>query len=96
MLHILAHSPYADAALFTRLCNTIEAGDTLLLIEDGVLGVCGEAASALGSFQGQVFALAADVEARGLTAKVDPMIGQVDMPGFVRLSAEHATSISWR
>ena len=93
MLHIVNKSPHERNALASCL-RVAQPGQALLLIEDGVIAATGpglgDAASRL-----KVYALAPDLAARGLSAKVAPGITAIDYAGFVDLVAEHSTSQSW-
>lgn len=93
MLHIVNKSPNERNALASCL-RVAQAGQALLLIEDGVIAATGQglgdAASRL-----KVYALAPDLAARGLAAKLAPGITAIDYAGFVDLVAEHSTSQSW-
>ncbi len=96
MLHIINKSPYDRPALDSAL-NT---GDgAILLIEDGVYAAAkgGAAEAKIKAAQGKfkVYALQADLEARGIADRVTDGVTAVDYAGFVDLVAEHKTNQSW-
>ena len=98
MLHIVNKSPYEKTTLASCLEHAGQ-GAAVLLIEDGVYGATkGNAAE--GAVRGAigraaVYALAPDLEARGMRDKVIEGVKLVDYEGFVDLVAEHKTSQSW-
>jgi tRNA 2-thiouridine synthesizing protein B len=97
MLHIVNKSPLERPSLDAVL-QTGDAG-AILLIEDGVYGAtkgsAGEAKlkSALGKFK--VYALAPDLEARGIADRLMDGVTAVDYGGFVDLVCENKTCQSW-
>lgn len=80
-----------------KICSP---GDAILLLEDGVLAII---ASAPTSQQLQtliqegtnVFALAADVAARGLNENTLDQIEQISYDDFVQLTIQHHRVQSW-
>jgi tRNA 2-thiouridine synthesizing protein B len=96
-LHLFSTSP-ANVALLDECCAALRAGDTLLLLGEGVH------AAAAGSLAAQrleslpadvtVCALDEDSVARGLKP-VSARIVAVNYAGFVALACEHARSVSW-
>jgi len=98
MLHIVNKSPLDRNSLDTCLA-TAQPGGVLLLIEDGVYAATnGNAAQAklqqaMGSLK--VYALRADLEARGMADRVIEGVSLVDYGGFVDLVTEHNTCQSW-
>lgn len=98
MLHIVNKSPFERGALDTCLKNA-QAGSAVLLTEDGVYAAM-RGAGAEGSMQEamktmQVYALAPDLEARGVHNRVIDGIKLVDYAGFVDLVCEHNNCQSW-
>jgi tRNA 2-thiouridine synthesizing protein B len=97
MLNIVNKSPLDRSSLDACL-QSAEAG-AILLIEDGVYaatkGSAGETKlnSAGGKFK--IYALAPDIEARGIADRVMDGVTLVDYGGFVDLVAEHRTTQSW-
>jgi tRNA 2-thiouridine synthesizing protein B len=98
MLHIVNKSPSERNALASCL-RLAQDGQALLLIEDGVLAATPAlaASSGLAAATGRlkVFALKADIEARGMAARVADGVTVVDYGGFVDLTVEHGTCQSW-
>lgn len=96
MLHTINKAPHVrdcfDACL--RVCGTTA---TIVLIEDGVYAAIAnsEPAQRLCAQAKTVFALQADIDARGLTNRIDPRIQIIDYAGFVQLCCEHETIQSW-
>lgn len=97
MLHMVNKSPFSSGAL-ELAARFFGEGDKVLLYEDGVF-----AAAAGTSFEKrlgelakghEVFALQADLKARGIT-KVAPQVKVVDYGGFVDLVAANKTD-SWQ
>ncbi|MBU2895586.1 sulfurtransferase complex subunit TusB [Vibrio hepatarius] len=69
--------------------------DILLLIQDAVYAVnpLHRTYPLLKTFNTLV--LKSDLEARGMLNRVSPSINVVDYEGFVDLTVEHATSLTW-
>lgn len=90
MLHILkSQQAILDAAL------VVSEGDTLLLIEEAVYAANPQHQS-FPQLKGlSVFALQADLEARGISGRVSPSIEVLDYLGFVDLTAQNDKSITW-
>lgn len=97
-LHTVNRSPYLDSALASCL-RYAAPGSAVLLIEDAVVAAVagslwGERlAQEAGEFR--LYALAADVAARGLCAKLMPGIALVDDAGFVALAVAHDKVVAW-
>lgn len=97
MLHIVNKSPYERPALNSVLATA--EGGSILLIEDAVYAAVkggaeeGKIKSALGKFK--IYALASDLEARGMADRVIDGVTVVDYAGFVDLVADHKTCQSW-
>jgi tRNA 2-thiouridine synthesizing protein B len=98
MLHIVNKSPFEKTTLESCL-RIARPGSALLLIEDAVYAVAkGNAVEArirqaIESLE--VYALAPDLEARGMKDKAIEGIRLVDYAGFVDLVAAHETVQSW-
>ncbi len=96
MLHIINKSPFSDIALESCV-RAAQKGDSILLIEDAVLGVMagGKAASLVAQAQKNypVYALDADLKARGVDRLADG-VKVVDYAGFVDL-VEKEKTMSW-
>ncbi|PCJ22324.1 MAG: sulfurtransferase complex subunit TusB [Gammaproteobacteria bacterium] len=98
MLHLINQSPLQHGTLDSCL-RFIEPEDSILLIEDGVYGAsphtpCREALE-LASRSIKLYALEADLSARGLNKPLLPCITLVSYAEFVELSASHDTVQSW-
>ena len=98
MLHIVNKSPFEKTTLESCL-RIARPGSALLLIEDAVYAAARgnaiearmrEAAESL-----EVYALAPDLEARGMKEATIDGIRLVDYAGFVDLVAAHETVQSW-
>ncbi len=96
MLHIVNKSPFSDIALESCIKTALK-GDSIILIEDAVLGVMagGKAASLIQEAQknNTVYALEADLKARGVDRQVAG-VKTVDYAGFVEL-VEKERPMSW-
>jgi len=98
MLHTVNKSPFERDALESCLRHAA-AGDTVLLIEDGVYGAMRGGAftprlqQALQSMR--VCALQPDVEARGIRDKLLAEVTLIDYGGFVDLAVEHYPIMAW-
>lgn len=99
ILHTINKSPFTHTTLASclQVCNT---QDGLLLLEDGVFGAltaapCSEEISALIANGLKIYALASDVNARGLQEKIRSDIQLTDYKGFVQLSIKHNCTQSW-
>ena len=87
LLHTVSKSPTSSFALASCL-RCIDDHAVLLLLEDGVYAAVanGEAARAIASHGVACHVLRADVEARGLSGKLDPRFQLADYDDFVNLS----------
>ena len=98
MLHIINKSPFAANALDTCL-RMAQAGHAVLLIEDGVYAATQGTATAERMRQAasklKLFVLQPDLDARGMSAKLQDGITPVDYAGFVDLVEQYPTSQSW-
>ena len=96
MLHIVNQSPFNRSCLADclRVCNSQAA---ILLIEDGVYAARadGEWVRRIFAKTRRVYALDADITARGLNGKIAADIVSVDYDGFVRLCCEYSSTHSW-
>lgn len=97
MLNIVNKSPLDRGSLDTCI-QSAEPG-AILLIEDGVYaatrGSAGEGKLKAASGKFKIYALAPDMEARGIADRVMEGVTLVDYGGFVDLVAEHKTTHSW-
>jgi len=88
-LHTFNKSPTPE-----RL-QLLAAGDALLLLEDAVYAAQ-QAQPPLQVPAGvTLYVLAADLAARGISARIRPDFCSVDHAGFVGLSLAHAKVINW-
>lgn len=98
MLHIVNKSPFQTSTLDTCL-RMAQAGNALLLIEDGIYAATAGSAAEARIRQActtlKVYALRPDMDARGVTGKLIEGVTPVDYAGFVDLTVEHSTSHSW-
>lgn len=98
MLHIVNKSPYERNALESCL-RLAQSGSALLLIEDGVYaatrGNAAEARLKEAMARLKVYALKADLEARGVAGRVMDGIELVDYGGFVDLACGQPNCQSW-
>ncbi|MEK9719451.1 MAG: sulfurtransferase complex subunit TusB [Quisquiliibacterium sp.] len=97
MLHIVNKSPTAAPALSSAL--RLSGKGALLLIEDAVyaatLGSPAEAELRKAQDRLKVYALAPDLEARGMADRVSDGVTLIDYDGFVDLVVEHSSCQSW-
>ncbi|MGV3346755.1 sulfurtransferase complex subunit TusB [Enterobacteriaceae bacterium LUAb1] len=95
MLHLLFDSP--SQSDFLLMLRTLQPGDELLLLQDGVLAALRGSRwwAALESKSIPVFVLADDVFARGVGAQIPDGVAFVDYTDFVRMTVRHSKQISW-
>ena len=98
MLHTVNKSPFEHSALETCL-RYARQGSSVLLIEDAVYAAARDTAVAQAVQEAlkrvQLYALAPDVEARGMQNRVLDGVRLVDYEGFVDLVVEHNAVQSW-
>ena len=98
MLHTVNKSPFEHSALETCL-RYARQGAAVLLIEDGVYAAMRDTAVAPQVQEAMqrvsVYALKADVEARGMQNRMMDGVRLVDYGGFVDLVVEHNAVQSW-
>jgi tRNA 2-thiouridine synthesizing protein B len=98
MLHTVNKSPF-DHNAFETCLRFARKGAAVLLIEDGVYAAARDTAvskrvqEALKNVA--IYALQADVEARGMQNRVMDGVRLVDYGGFVDLVVEHNAVQSW-
>lgn len=97
LLHTLNKSPYQHQALKScaEFCTT---DDALILIEDGVYAIHHPDLALIVKSGTQVFALEADVKARGLTTLSTTASDQCELVSydrFVALCVEYPKQKSW-
>ncbi|HEC13475.1 MAG TPA: sulfurtransferase complex subunit TusB [Acidiferrobacteraceae bacterium] len=98
MLHTVNKSPFQANALLSCL-RVVKKGSAILLIEDGVYGAL-VGTKATPTIQeamknSKVYALAPDLEARGIQDNVLKGVKTIDYGGFVDLVAEYDTVQAW-
>ena len=71
----------------------IEPGDAIVLLEDGVYAASEGVESGMANAGVAVYAVAADVSARGID--VIDSVSIIDYDGFVRLCTEHDVVKNW-
>lgn len=98
ILHTVNKSPF-DKNSLERAIGTAKDGSSVLLLEDGVYGAIKGAKSSAMVEEAmktvKVYALSADVDARGVKSHVMDGIELVDYAKFVELAAEHSQVQSW-
>jgi len=74
-----------------------DAGDDLLLLQDGVLAALAgsRALMQLSRSNATLWVLDEDVQARGLTAQISTSVQSIDYNGFVTLTIRHQQQIVW-
>ena len=98
ILHTVNKSPFDKNSLESCLKHTTE-GSAVLLIEDGVYGalkntaISSDLKSAM--LNVSIYALEADVQARGIDSNLLDGIELIDYKGFVELSIKHDKVQSW-
>ncbi len=98
-LHTVNKSPFEQRTL-SACINVCQPGDAILLIEDGVYGALpaspeANALAVLLSRQVKIFALEADLQARGLSDRLSSHVTVVNYEEFVSLCVAHNTIQSW-
>lgn len=84
-----------------RLClAALAPGDALLLIEDGVYLAADAAVQRMQEARAMteppaLFALAPDLAARGISARISPLVNVIEYADFVALCLQHERVVSW-
>lgn len=91
ILHTVNKSPFGNHCLQDCL-NVCTDNDTVLLLEDGVYGIN---FPALSNSPFRVYALQADIAARGLTDSIPETVTVIDDATFVTLCTEYSKVVSW-
>ncbi len=97
LLHILNKSPYRQQAL-KSCAEFCTADDALILIEDGVYAINHPDLALIHGMGTQIFAIEADVKARGLTTLSTSASDQYELVNydrFVALCVEYPKQKSW-
>lgn len=98
LLHTVNKSPFERNTLASCL-RYAQRGASILLIEDGVYAAVSDTMftptikAALGDYT--IYALRADIEARGLQGRLIDGITLIDYGGFVDLVTQHSAVQSW-
>lgn len=93
-LHIVSASPFTDQAL-QRCLTLVDAGDSVLLIEDAVYAAHAASPNALKPADEIAwYALDSDLKARGIT-QILPDVTVADYHDFVALVCRCKNSVSW-
>ena len=96
-LHLFSTSP-ANGALLDECCAALRAGDTLLLLGEGVHAAAAGslAARRLESLPAGVTVCALDEDSAARGGKpLSARIAAVNYADFVALACEHSRSVSW-
>lgn len=95
-LHIINKSPYQHQSLQDCL-DVCTKGDDILLIEDGVYAATANTdhCARLEACGLDVYALTPDIEARGLTERLNHPVRPISDAEFVELTVKHSAILSW-
>ncbi len=98
-LHTVNKSPFSSDRL-AQCLNVANSNHVIILLEDGIYGALPHSplTQSLDAFcksGGKVYAVIADIEARGLNDQIKPSVSQIDYAGFVDLCAQHNPIQSW-
>jgi tRNA 2-thiouridine synthesizing protein B len=94
ILYTLNKSAFGDPSLASCLRIAL-AGSSILLIENGVYAALPSSPIPIDSKKYKIYALDADLKARGLNHKIKPDITVIDYAGFVQLSIDHDQVQAW-
>jgi len=98
LLHTVNKSPFQNNS-FDSCLRVAKEGSAILFIEDGVYAAQKNTAMTAKIEEAmkkhKVYALAPDLDARGVQANVIDGVEVVDYAGFVDLAAEHSGVQSW-
>ncbi|MGL5798469.1 MAG: sulfurtransferase complex subunit TusB [Plesiomonas sp.] len=92
MLYTISHSPYQQNSL-PQLQALISKNDAILLWADGVIaGLVGtESAEQLLQAGVKIYVLQSDCLARGIAARLHPVIELINHEAWVQLTEQHPT-----
>ena len=95
MLHTLSRSPWHCD--IESLLSMLREGDTVLLIQDGVLAAVegSRFVDILCNAPISVSALKDDIDARGLSGQISTKIDVVSYTDFVNLAIQHTGQMNW-
>lgn len=85
----LVNKPPSNPALRSCLAS-VQAGDAVLLLEGGVYCVGCDVPDGV-----RMYALSADLRARGFADRLPDRVAAVDDAGFVALACEHKPIVTW-
>jgi len=94
LLHTFNKSPYRTQTL-TSCLELFSADDALVLLEDGVYAGTHPDLTNLLDKKRQVYAIEADVQARGLLDRMPAEIQIIDYAAFVALCCEYPKQKTW-
>ena len=95
ILHIVSASPFRHDTL-QRCLSLASEQDGILLIEDGVFALTNPVQHLPQPLPTHhMFALASDLQARGIDAKTNTSITIVDYEGFVTLATQFSKTLTW-
>lgn len=94
ILHTVNKSPLQHGALDSCL-QFMNAADVILLLEDGVFAALANANCGLERAPGLIYAISADVHARGLQDRLAERIELIDYGGFVDLCVKSTAVKNW-
>ena len=94
ILHTVNKSPFAADSLGQCL-RFAAADDAIVLIEDGVYAATRGYAESLATGELPVYALVADIQARGLTERLGGDIQPIDYDEFVDLCTQYDVIKNW-
>ncbi|GED22510.1 sulfurtransferase complex subunit TusB [Halomonas sabkhae] len=94
ILHVVNKAPDTGKTL-EQVLTAMSGDDSLLLIEDGVLGSLPALADRCAGLPGRCYVLREDLESRGLLARQDERFAVVDIEGFVSLTEQADKTVSW-
>ena len=83
-----------NRSLLSLCLRSVENGDSLLLIENGVYGAIQPHVAEIPAGVA-VYALQNDLDARGLSTRTAENVEVITDTGFVRLCCEHDKVINW-
>lgn len=94
ILHTVNKSPFASSGLASCL-RYVGPNDAIVLLEDGVYAGSRGVSSGLEHGDTRVYAIAADVSARGLDRRLRDGVHVIGYREFVRLCTEYEVVKNW-
>ena len=95
LLHIINKSPFSHRSLKTcsQFCRK---GDAIVLLEDGVYGISHpDIVQLIREKEIRVYAITADLAARGLVARLPEQVPSISYAKFVDLCVEFPKTKTW-